>query len=134
MSDLNLILTALAAGASTGLQQTAGTAITDAYNGLKTLLQRKVAGTPNAELTLTEYERDPETWKAPLTKTLEHIHLDQDADVINAAKHFLTLVHNQQAISGDAIIQNYYGNVQGQVGKNTGSIIMNFGKSTEPEE
>lgn len=133
MDEPTLILTALAVGTSAGLQQTAGTAIKDAYTGFKTLLQRKFAGKPNAELTLTEYEHDPETWKAPFTKTIEQTHLDQDADIINAAKHLLALVHHQQAISDDTIIQNY-GNVQGQVGKNTGAITMNFGEVSKPEE
>lgn len=133
MDDLTLILNALAIGASTGLQQTAGVVIKDAYAGFKTLIQQKFTDKPNAKLALTEYEHDPETWIAPLTKTIEQTHLDQDADIINAAKNLLALIHNQEAISGDTIFQNY-SKVEGQVGKNSGSIIMNFGESIKPEE
>src|SRR6266480_5733892 len=127
MDDLTLILTALTTGASASLQETAGTAIKDAYQGLKSLLQHKFAHRPKAQETLVEYEDDPETYEKPLRKVLMAHHLDQDEAVIEAARQVMAFTQNQQAVIGHTVVQNY-GDIQGQVGENSGSIIMNFGK------
>lgn len=88
MTDpITLILTALAAG----IQATAGEAVKDAYAGLKTLLQRKFAGKPAAEVALTEHEKKPDVWKAPLAQGLQETEADQDQDIIAAAQQLIQL-------------------------------------------
>src|SRR5215212_8963244 len=70
MDPITLILAALAAGAASGLKDTAGEAIRDTYGALKGLVQRKLGGDAAKELVLEEHEKDPEVWKEPLKKAL----------------------------------------------------------------
>jgi hypothetical protein len=127
MDGLNLLLTALATGAGAGVQQVAGSAIKDAYTGLKTLLQRKLAGQPAALTALTEYEADPDTYEKPLRKALATNHLDQDEEILQSARHLITLIQPQQAGQESNIVQNL-APVQGQVIENSGTITMHFGE------
>jgi hypothetical protein len=126
MDDLNLILTALATGAATGLQQTAGTAMKEAYNGLKALIQRKFANQPKAQAALDDYEDDPDTYEKPLRKALVVDHLDEDNEILAAAQHLITLVQPQQVGTGKYTIQNT-GSVQGQVIGDHPNVTQYFG-------
>jgi hypothetical protein len=46
VDPVTLIVTALAAGAGTGLTDAASAAVRDAYQGLKVLVKKRVAGRP----------------------------------------------------------------------------------------
>ena len=70
MDPVTLILTALVAGAAAGMKDTASSAIKDAYNGLKGLVRRKLAGREGGELVLDRHEQDPQVWDKPLTQEL----------------------------------------------------------------
>jgi hypothetical protein len=100
MDPVTLILTSLGAGASAGGQAIANDAIRDSYSGLKALIVRKFAGKPSAEVALNEHESDPKTWEAPLKKALMQEHVDQDQEIIEAAKKVMTQVQSQQAAMG----------------------------------
>ena len=50
MDPITLIVTALAAGAALGLKDTASSAIKDAYQGLKTLVKKRLASQADGEL------------------------------------------------------------------------------------
>ncbi len=126
MDDLNLILTALATGAAAGLQQTAGTAIKEAYNGLKALIQHKFANQPKAQAALVDYEDDPDTYEKPLRKALAANHLEEDDEILAAAQRLITLVQPQQAGMGKYTIQNT-GSVQGQVIGDHANVTQHFG-------
>lgn len=126
MDDLNLILTALATGATTGLQQTAGTAMKEAYNGLKALIQHKFANQPKAQAALVDYEDDPDTYEKPLRKALSANHLEEDDEILAAAQRLITLVQPQQAGMGKYTIQNT-GSVQGQVIGDHANVDQHFG-------
>lgn len=121
MDPVSLILTALAAG----LQTTAGEAAKDAYTGLKTLLHRKFAGKPSAEMALTEYESDPKTWAAPLKKALMQEGVFQDPEVLAAAQKVMHIVQPQQAAIGKFNVQ-IAGNVYGAVYGDHQNVEMNF--------
>src|SRR5215469_16449898 len=95
MDPITLILTALVTGAAASIQATASEAVKDAYAGLKTLLQRKLAGNPEAELALTAHEKNPDIWKAPLAQGLREKEADQDQDIIVAAQQLLQLAQFQ---------------------------------------
>src|SRR6266566_9248916 len=97
MDPITLILMALGSGAAAALKPTAEQAVKDAYAGLKTLLQRKFAGKPAAEVVLTEYEKKPDVWKAPLEAGIKETGTDQDQDIIAAAKKLLELTHPEDA-------------------------------------
>jgi hypothetical protein len=106
MDPVTLILTALVGGAAAGGKAVATNAIKDAYSGLKTLIQRRFAGKPSAELALTEHENDPTTWEAPLKKALVDAQIDQDEDIIGAAQKVMTLIQPQQAGMGKYNVQS----------------------------
>ena len=73
-----MILTALATGAAKAATDVAP----DAYKGLKALIQKKFAGKPTAEMALAEYEKDPETYRAPLKKSLVEAGVDKDDEIL----------------------------------------------------
>jgi len=126
MSELTLILQALSAGATAALQQTAGNAVSDAYRGLKALIERRFIDQPHAQAALTDYEDDPDTYEKPLSKFLRSNQLDQDEDILATARHLLTLVQPQQIGMGKYTIQNT-GTVQGQVIGDHAHVKQQFG-------
>ncbi|OLE37325.1 MAG: hypothetical protein AUI36_26570 [Cyanobacteria bacterium 13_1_40CM_2_61_4] len=126
MDPTTLILTALTAGAAASVKDTASAAIKDSYSGLKALIQRKFRDQPKAQTALDEYEADPDTYEKPLRKALGTSSVDQDEEIITAARQLMTLVQPQAAM-GYNIVQNT-GNVQGQIVENKGSVTMTFGE------
>src|SRR5260370_11249440 len=70
MDPIALIVTALAAGAALGVQDTAAAMVKDAYASLKALVRRRLGGDPGAEMVLARHEQAPETWQAPLMAEL----------------------------------------------------------------
>ena len=92
MDPISLIVTALAAGAALGVQDTASAMIKDAYASLKALVTKRLGGGPGAELVLAKHEGAPETWQAPLMAELAESGADGDHDLIVAAQALLDLV------------------------------------------
>jgi hypothetical protein len=132
MDPLTLILSALTAGIAASVKDTASTAVTDAYNGLKTLIQRKFADQPKAQTALVEYEEDPDTYEKPLKKVLTQGHLDQDEAILAAAQHLMTLLQPQQAAMGKYNVQ-ITGNVQGYAQGDHQQVTMHFGEPPKDE-
>jgi hypothetical protein len=130
MDPITLILTALAAGAGAGVKDTASSAITDAYNGLKTLIQRKFGDHQKTQTALIDYEEDPETYEKPLRKILTTHPFAQDDEIITAAQHLMTLIQPQQASMGKYNIQNA-GTVQGQVIGDHANVTQHFGDQSK---
>ncbi|HJT57890.1 MAG TPA: hypothetical protein VJ761_15415 [Ktedonobacteraceae bacterium] len=127
MDPVTLILTALTTGAAASAKDVTGQAVKDAYNGLKTLIQHKLAGKPDAEMALAQHEKKPEVWKAPLEDSLKEAGVAQDQEIIAAAQHLMTLVQPQQMGLGKYNIQNT-GTVQGQVIGDAANVTQQFGK------
>src|SRR3712207_3079083 len=92
MDPVTVIETALAAGAGAGLKATATEAVKDTYAGLKALVLRRVKDQPAGEVAVVEHENDPETWAAPLAKTLTAAGADQDTELVAAAQRLLQLL------------------------------------------
>jgi hypothetical protein len=92
MDPITLIVTALAAGAALGVQDTASAMIKDAYASLKALVTKRLGGGPGAELVLAKHQGAPETWQAPLMAELAESGADGDRDLIVAAQALLDLV------------------------------------------
>ena len=130
MDPLALILAALTAGATTAVKDTASTAVKDAYNGLKALIQRKLADKPSAELALVEHEKKPDIWKAPLEESFKEAGIDLDVEVVAAARKLMTLVQPQQAAMGKYNVQ-ITGNVQGYAQGDYQNVTMNFGNESK---
>ena len=100
MDPITLIVTALAAGAALGAQDTVSAMVKDAYAGLKLLVKRRLGGRPGAELVLTKHEQAPETWQAPLRAELAETGADGDRDLIAAAQALLDLVGEAEGRAG----------------------------------
>jgi hypothetical protein len=92
MDPITLIVTALAAGATLGVKDTASAMVEDAYAGLKALVKKRLGDGPGAELVLAKHEQAPETWQAPLMAELAEARADRDRDLIAAAQAVLDLV------------------------------------------
>jgi uncharacterized membrane protein YdcZ (DUF606 family) len=95
MDPVTLIVTALAAGAASALQDGASAAVKDAYAQVKALVTRRFAGRPKGELVLAEHEAAPQTWQAPLAAELSAAGADGDADLVVAAQILMSLIDDE---------------------------------------
>ena len=125
MDPVSLIEAALVAGAAVSTKDVASQAVKDAYAGLKSLLNRLFTDKPKAQVILNEHEADPQTYEKPLKKLLIEAHADQDASLLAAAEHVMTLVQPQQIGMGKFTIQNT-GAVQGQTIGDQNTIMQTF--------
>jgi hypothetical protein len=100
MDPITLIVTALAAGAALGTQDTVSAMVRDAYAGLKQLVKKRLGGRPGAELMLAKHEQAPETWQAPLMAELAETGADGDRDLIAAAQAVLDMVGRTEGRTG----------------------------------
>jgi hypothetical protein len=123
MDPLTLILTALVTGAT----KAAGEAVPDAYKGFKTLIQKKFAGKPEAEIALAKHEEKPKVWEEPLKEALAEAGVDKDEDIINAAQELMKILDPQGTAMGTYTI-NVSGNVYGVAGRNEGTVNQTFNK------
>lgn len=126
MEPIEVILSALAAGAITGATDVAGSAIKDAYKALVNLVTKKFGSNKEAKSHLDNYLKDSETWEKPVKKAIQESKIDKDDQVIKLARELLKLVKSNQVSSENHIEIN--GNVQGLIQENKGKITMNFGK------
>jgi RIP homotypic interaction motif len=98
MDPVTLVVTALSAGAAAGaesaLQDGAKDAVSNAYQRLRTLVRKRFAGDPSAELVLVEHEAAPRTWEAPLASKLAGLGIADDSDLLSAARALLALLHD----------------------------------------
>jgi hypothetical protein len=125
MDPIALILTALTTGAAAAGQTVANDAIKDSYAALKALIQRKFAGKPKAEMVLTEYESEPETWETPFKKALAEVHAEQEQEILDAAHRVLHLIQSQQTAVSKFNMQ-ITGDVQGIAQGDHQQVTMNF--------
>ena len=100
MDPVTLILTALAAGAASGLQDAASAAVQSAYAGLKALVKKHLSGRPAGEVVLAEYETAPEVWERPLTAQLEAAGAGRDSELVAAAQALMSLVDEAGSRAG----------------------------------
>jgi hypothetical protein len=100
MDPITLIVTALAAGAASALQDGTAAAVKDAYARLRALVERRFAGRPKGELVLAEHEAAPQTWEAPLAVELSAAGAGEDSDLVSAAQALMSLVDEVGARSG----------------------------------
>lgn len=127
MDPVTLIVSALSAGAVAALQDTASTAIKDAYQGLVTLIKKKLKKDPKAIAVLNGHLEDPETWQKPLEKSIRETGVDADEKILLMAQKILELVRSQPpSPKYDVSIR---GDVQGYVQGDNTKVTMNFGGS-----
>ena len=100
MDPVTLIVTALAAGAASALQDGTAEAVKGAYARLKALVKKRFAGSAKAEVVLAEHEAAPQTWEAPLAAELSAAGADADAYLVAAAQALMSLVDEAGSRSG----------------------------------
>ncbi|GBC59994.1 hypothetical protein DENIS_0936 [Desulfonema ishimotonii] len=107
MEPVTLIIGALAAGATAAAKDTASQAVKDAYNGLKSLIQKQFADKGNAEgeMALTKYEEKPAVWEEPLKDSLVETGADKSPDIRTAVD---TLKQALEAMpEGEKVLAKY---------------------------
>jgi hypothetical protein len=134
---ITFILAALATGAAAGItagaQDTVSSAFKDAYTALKSLIARKFANKPEAQVALAQHEKDPETWKMPLQKALTEVQADQDQDIVEAAKKLMTLAQAEGRAGGTSVIASGERSVA-LGGSMSGGSIMTGDSYKTPDE
>jgi RIP homotypic interaction motif len=104
MDPVTLIVTALAAGAASALQDGASAAVKDAYVRLKALVERRFANRPKGELVLAEHEAAPQTSEAPLAAELSAADAERDVALVAAAQALMRLVDEAGSRSGKYLV------------------------------
>jgi hypothetical protein len=119
-----LIVTALAAGAASALQDGASAAVKGAYARLTALVKKRFTGRPKGELVLAEYQAAPQTWEKPLSAELSASGAERDADLVAAAQALMNLVDEAGSQSGKYLV-TVHGSQGVQVGdRNTQTNIF----------
>lgn len=124
MDTINLIMSALTAGATAALQETAGATIKDSYQGLVSLVRKKFNKDPKATAVLKSHAEDPNTWQKPLEKSIQESGALEDKDILIAAQKLLELLRT--APKYDVTIE---GDAQGFVQGDNAKVTMNFNKT-----
>jgi hypothetical protein len=104
VDPVTLIVTALAAGAASALQDGASAAVKDAYARLRAMVQKRFAGRPKGELVLAEHEAAPQTWQAPLSAELSAAGAKSDADLVASAQALMRLVDEAGSRAGKYVV------------------------------
>ena len=85
MDQATLVVSALVAGAKAGTAEAASPAVKDIYDRLKMMIFPVV-------ITVAEYEKDPDAWQAPLTKSLVDSGAAGSPQLIETARELLALL------------------------------------------
>ncbi|GAA4456109.1 hypothetical protein [Phytohabitans houttuyneae] len=109
---VELIVAALAAGASAGITGTASQAITDTYGLLKQLIKRRFAGREQAREALEGEETEPGVWQTRIGDDLRQSGAADDGQILAAARELLALADPRTAATF-----NISGTVHGAVGQ-----------------
>jgi hypothetical protein len=128
VSGVELIVAALAAGASAGVTNTATAAVQDAYAGLKQQLGRRVGGGKQAQRALEADETDHDVWRARLGEALSVSGAATDEQVLAAARRLLALTDPGTAKTFNIDV----GTNNGAVGDFAGPVTFNQGPPVPP--
>jgi hypothetical protein len=104
MDAVTLIESALATGAAGGTTVVVNRAFSDAYDGLKSLILRRVGKDDSARVVIEQHALDPTTWKEPATKLIEASGVADDPEVAEQAQQVLQLHDPEGAAEGKYVI------------------------------
>ncbi len=104
IESVDLVLAALGAGAAAGVSKTASKAVVEAYDGLKSAVRaalhradpRPGESDPGTEVMLDAQLAEPEQHREVLAAALTEAEVDQDVELLNAARRLLTLIRPRQ--------------------------------------
>jgi hypothetical protein len=128
MDPVTLIVTALAAGATSVLQDDVKGAVKQAFTRLQALVKRRLGGRSSGEFVLAQHEQAPDIYEKPLEAELNAVNAAADSDVIAAAQELMRLLDSQGTAAGKytVSIRNSSGV---QVGEHN-TQVNNFGVAT----
>lgn len=138
MTDVEMILAALAAGAAAGTTDTAKTAVIDAYTGLRDVLRARLADRRRADQMLDAVPAESGKWQSKLGAHLLESGAAHDDDILAAARALLALVDPTGVAAGKYHVeaihagQVHVGDTTLNVSNNTGAVgtfyaPVNFG-------
>lgn len=97
--SISTVLQALVAGAQAVATGIATDEAKRIYNQLKTLIQQKWTVKPPAEKLMSEYEKDPDSWKQVLAEKLEQSGISQDQHILQKAKQLLQTINTSTTVN-----------------------------------
>ncbi|MFI6132741.1 hypothetical protein [Micromonospora sp. NPDC051141] len=110
MQGVDVIVAALAAGATAGMTDSASAAVRDAYTGLKATLRDWLGvRRPDKPDALDVDETEPGVWKSRLEQELLESGAAEDQEVVRAAQRLLELVAVDQGNSVNVTVESSYG-------------------------
>ncbi len=110
MEPISLIIAALGAGAIAAAKDTAGTAVKDAYQGLKALIKKKLEGDVLGQAMVDAKPEEIKQAEGLLKDKITKAGADKDAAIVQAAQELLNQVKEQPG--GQEIITQNISNVK----------------------
>lgn len=104
MDPVTLIVSALAAGAASALQDDAKEAVKDAFARLRTLVKDRLAGRQGGEFVLAQHEQAPDIYEKPLEHELEQSGAATDSALVSAAQELMKLLDEQGTAAGKYVV------------------------------
>lgn len=104
MDPVTLIVTALAAGAASALQDDAKGVLKAAFARLRTLVKERLAGRPGGELVLTQHEQAPDIYEKPLEYELNESGAATDSALVSAAQELMKLLDGPGTAAGKYVV------------------------------
>jgi hypothetical protein len=125
MDPITLIVTALAAGAASALQDDAKAAVKTAFERLRHLVKKQFASPETGEFMLQNHAAAPDIWQAGLKQELEKSGAASDQELVDAAQALMQLVDPEGTGA-----RKYAVTIQNSTGVQVGdhnSQVNNFG-------
>jgi hypothetical protein len=120
---MELILAALIAGATAATKDTAGVAIKDAYDGLKTLIKKKFEKDALAQAMVDAKPEELKQAEGLLKAKMTEVGIDKDSEILKAAAEILKKEDPQGAKEGEYRINTAQRDIKGIVGDVSGGEI-----------
>lgn len=131
MEPIAIILTALVAGATAAAKDTAGTAVKDAYNGLKHLLKKKFEGDALAQAVVDAKPEDIDKAEGLLKTKITEFSVEKDTEILRAAKTLIDTLNSESVIQGGSPDLNLKATAGRDVKVNVfGDVITKEGNTT----
>jgi hypothetical protein len=111
VDEINMIVTALAAGASAGVSGTATAAIKDSYALLKDLIRRRFTGREDARRELEADQTEPGVWQTRIGQDLHDSGAATDEQILAAARELLAAADPGQAARMNLTVDTVHGAV-----------------------
>jgi hypothetical protein len=100
MEPITLILSALVAGATAALKDTAGKAVKESYEGLKTLIKKKFEGDALAQGMIEAKPEEIKQVEGLLKTKIAAVGIDKDEEILKAAEAIMKTDDPEGASTG----------------------------------